>query len=63
MEKKAFEIVIETMAKEIDHLNTELRLEKAIREMKSEEVVKLQAEVKHLNELLTPTVRKGEANE
>ncbi len=60
---KAFEKVIELMAKEIENLEQELRLEKAISQIRADEVVKLQAENKHLNELLTPPVKKGAENE
>lgn len=63
MEKQAFEITIEVLTKEISNLRTDLFLEKCRRESAEEQVAKLQAENKHLNELLTPTIRKGEANE
>ena len=63
MEKQAFEITIEVLTKEISSLRTDLFLEKCRRESAEEQVAKLHAENKHLNELLTPPVRKGEANE
>ena len=62
MESKTFEITIEVLAKEIEQLNSNLRFEKCIRELKEKQVEDLKAENKRLNELLTPT-KKGADNE
>ena len=62
MESKTFEITIEVLAKEIEQLNSNLRFEKYIRELKEKQVEDLKAENKRLNELLTPT-KKGADNE
>ena len=62
MEKQAFEITIEVLTKEISRLRTDLYLEECRRELSEAQVAKLQAENKHLNELLTPT-KKGADNE
>ena len=63
MENKVFEKVIEILAKELEKVENELSLEKAINSLRSNKITELEAEVKRLNELLTPPVKKGEENE
>ena len=63
MENKAFEITIEVLTNEIAKLRSDLYFEECRRKLSEQQVATLQAENKHLNELLTPPVRKGEANE
>lgn len=63
MENKVSEKIIEVLAKELEKVEQELSFEKAINSLRSNKITELEAEVKRLNELLTPPVTKGEENE
>ena len=63
MGNKVFEKVIEILVKDLERLEKELSLENAISSIRANKITELEAEVKRLNELLTPPATKGKENE